>query len=293
LFARVALLFFGVFVCSTSVIFIKASAIPPLALASLRLLAASFFLFPIYLRDFRRYGSIRPAQYLKASMLPGFFLALHFITWNIGARLTTAANSSLIVNLVPIVMPFFLYGYAHEKLSILEWIATGFAICGLILMGSGDFRIGAAYFRGDVTCFVSMLFLTCYLALGRRNRNIPSIWLYLVPLYCFGGLFCATASLALEPVLQTPYRLREVFFVLAITLGPTITGHTILNYSMKHLRGQIVGIIVMTQFVYAGILAFFLFDERPHWTFYPSSLVLLLSAWLAIAGHRRQKEQQT
>ena len=52
-------------------------------------------------------------------------------------------------------------------------------------------------------------------------------------------------------------------------LVPTIIGHSILNYSMKHLRGQVVSILNVLQFVSAGIMAYFIRDEVPAATLYP------------------------
>ena len=80
-------------------------------------------------------------------------LRLHFITWIAGARMTPAANSTLIVNIVPVVMPLLLWLFAREKLTPRETWATGIATVGLAVLFAADFRISREHFRGDTICF--------------------------------------------------------------------------------------------------------------------------------------------
>ena len=87
---------------------------------------------------------------------------------------------------------------------------------------------------GDLVCFVSMLLFALYLALGRRNRDIPSIWLYVVPLYAIAGLACLVAGAGrLGAVLS--FSAKEWLLLLALAVVPTIFGHSLLNGAMKHL----------------------------------------------------------
>ena len=72
--------------------------------------------------------------------------------------------------------------------------------------------------------------------------------------------------------------------ILGLGIIPTVVGHSLVNYAMKHFRGQIVSIINMGQFVFAGMMAYLFFDEVPRWTFYIASALLVLSAWIAIRG---------
>ena len=284
---RVLFLIFGVFCGSTAVIFIKASAEHPVLLSSYRLLVAGVALTPLFLCDFRKYQTDVVRQHLRSTFLPGIALALHFISWIIGARLTTAANASLIVNLVPVVIPFFLFSMIREKLTRGEFMGTVLALTGMFLLTVTDFNLSRTYFWGDVLCFVSMLFFTWYLALGRKNRGLLSIWLYVVPLYYIAGIFCFLVALGFVNPIK-PYPLREIAFIFALGLIPTVMGHSILNYAMKTLRGQLVSVVNMGQFIFAGILAFFLLKEAPGVMFYAASLLIVVGAWLAINSTARQ-----
>jgi drug/metabolite transporter (DMT)-like permease len=283
---KMSVLIFGVFCCATAVIFIKASVEHPVLLSSYRLLVAGVALTPLFLRDARQYSSAVVRQHLRSTLLPGILLGLHFISWIIGARMTTAANASLIVNLVPVVIPFFLFSMIREKPTRGELQGTAFALSGMFLLTVTDFNLSRTYFWGDVLCFVSMLFFTYYLALGRKNRGLVSIWLYVVPLYYLAGVFCFIVALGLVNPIK-PYPFREIALIFALGLIPTVMGHSILNYAMKTLRGQLVSVINMGQFIFAGILAFFLLNEVPGVAFYLASLLIIIGAWLAINATAR------
>ena len=123
-------LIFGVLCCSTAVIMIKQStdAMPPVLLAAGRQLLAAVLLAGLFWRDARRHRGTLTGRHLRRCILPGVLLGLHFITWIIGARLTLAANSSLIVNMVPVVMPFLLLVLMGESLNRGELLGTALAV---------------------------------------------------------------------------------------------------------------------------------------------------------------------
>jgi hypothetical protein len=98
---RYVLLLLSILAMSTSVIWIKAGASHPFIVAALRLLVACVLLAPVFLRDRARHRDVFTRDHLRRTFLPAVVLALHFLTWSYGARLTLAAQASLVVNLAP------------------------------------------------------------------------------------------------------------------------------------------------------------------------------------------------
>ena len=276
-----AFLFVGVFACSQAVIFIKLSRVDPVLLSGFRLLGAAVLLFPLFERARRRHaGRFGPTE-LKRTILPGLVLAAHFVSWVVGARTTLAANASLIVNMVPLAMPFFLYFVAKERITRPELVATALGVTGIVILSASDIRSGDL--AGDFVCFVSMLLFALYLSLGRKNRDIPSIWLYVVPLYAIAGLAClAIGTGRLGTVLAFP--VREWLLLLALAVIPTILGHSLLNGAMKHFRGNVVSVCNVGQFVFAGVSAWAVFGELPKPAFWPAALCVVAGAVTALRG---------
>ncbi len=276
------MLIIGVWTCSTAIIFIRQSHLHPVLIVTMRLLIGATILLPFYLRDHKRSGEPFTFAKVRASILPGIMLALHFITWVIGARLSEPAQASLIVNLVPLVMPFLLYFVTKERLHRVEWVATPLALIGLAILGYEDFQLSNKTFLGDVICFGSMLIFSFYLILSRKNRSEGGIFEYVVPLYYVAGVCCLIPALIIPGALHGINEPREWVFALALAAIPTVMGHTILNLSMRRLRGQTVSIFNSTQFIFAGTMAFFVEKITPGYGFYPAAALLLVSAVLTI-----------
>jgi drug/metabolite transporter (DMT)-like permease len=276
-------LFLGVFACATAVILIKRSTLEPALLSSLRLLLASALLAPLFLRERARYRDRWRLRDARRSVLPALALAAHFITWVIGARATLAANASLIVNMVPLVMPIFLGLLVGERIRRAELVGTVLGFSGVVVLSASDFGAASAHLSGDLTCFASMLFFALYLALGRHNRNLPSIWLYVAPLYAVAGGACLLVALLRGGLaLFQSLTVREASLVLALAVIPTIVGHSLLNLSLRRLPGATVSVCNLAQFLFAGGLAWGLFGEFPKPAFWPASLLIISGAAVSL-----------
>jgi drug/metabolite transporter (DMT)-like permease len=276
---------FGIWACSTSVIFVKASSIHPVLLGAYRLLVGGVILSPLFLRDLRRYRSTYGLRHIRRTILPGIFLAAHFALWILGARLTAAAHATLIVNTVPIVMPFLLYFVVREKVTRGEVIGTILALMGVGLLSGTDLHTAREFLAGDVICFASMLMLASYMVLGRRNRDFPTIWLYVTPVYLVAGVLSLAAGLGASLIVDVPIALespRQIWFILGLGIIPTVIGQSIINYSLKHLRGQLVSVATLGEFLFAGIMAYFLLREVPSWCFYPAAVLVAAGVLVAV-----------
>lgn len=268
------LLAIGVLCGSTAVIMIKASDENPYLLAAYRLLIATIFILPLYLREKRIYDQPYGIKQVTYSLLPGLLLGLHFITWNMGVALTPVANASLIVNTTPAVMPFFLWIFFSERVNRIEVFGTFLALTGLMILGLGRFDLSSPDLRGYLLCFISMLFLAAYLALGRKNSGRLPLWLYMWPLYLTAGLFSLICALFFVNPIKT-YSLTNILLFLGLAIIPTFGGHTLLNYSMKNFRGQVVSVANLGQIIFSALLGYLIFAEIPSLQFYLTAIFIL------------------
>ncbi len=276
----------GVFASASSVVFIRESEAPPIMLAAYRCLIAALILSPLAYRAWRQ-TQPRLRDTILATGWPALVLALHFISWNIGARLTPAANATLIVSLVPLAMPIVLWVMLRERISHRERIATAVASAGLVILAITDFDASPAWLLGDMVCFGSMALMAVYLVYSRKNADGTSLWLYLVPLYAVSGLLCLAAGALLEGG-YWPSSGYQGTQLLAIAVVPMVIGHSILNWGMRVFSGQHVALVNLLQFVFAGLLAYWLYAETPHLSFVlTATTITLAAAWVISA---RQSE---
>jgi drug/metabolite transporter (DMT)-like permease len=261
-------------------------------LAALRLTIAIVILFPLFFLKLQAHPELNRWEPWMRSIIPGILLGVHFITWNMGARLTLAAHATLIVNIVPIALPFMLWISHRERVNRMEWIATGSAMIGIGWLAVHDYHFSREHMVGDLVCFLSMVFFAAYLSAGRKNRDSKSVILYVYPVYSIAALVCllgAVPSFGDLPALQFSDFLAAFF----LAMIPTVIGHSLINEAMRHLRGQVVGVVNVMQFIFSGVFAYFVFNELPHTTFYWVSAFIVLACWLAILSHRSDPTQRS
>jgi drug/metabolite transporter (DMT)-like permease len=281
MFAQFLLLFLGVYACSTSAIFIRMSHTDPFVLTALRLLLASLLLLPVFLVQLRRHPGSFTKGHLHRTHAPAVLLALHLISWTLGARITPAAQATLIVNLAPIALPFFLLWLAKEKVNRTEIAGTVIAVVGLVVLSAKDAVAGGGNLRGDLLCLFSMLMFALYLALGRRNRDFASIWLYIIPVYAQAALICLLVALPRIGTFEVGSA-REWSLMIAMAAIPTVCGHSLLNAAVRRIRGQIVSLCNVSQGVFAAVMGYFLFGEIPSTLFYVSSAIVVAGLVLVV-----------
>jgi drug/metabolite transporter (DMT)-like permease len=281
MFLRYMLLFLGVLACSTSAVFIRSSTTDPFVLTALRLVIAFIFLLPLLLTQLRRHRGSFTRDHLRRTHAPAVVLALHLILWTVGARLTAVAQATLIVNLVPIALPFFLFWLARERINRTEVAGTLLSIAGLLILSVKDALKGGGNLAGDAVCFVSMLLFGLYLALGRRNRDFPSIWLYVIPVYGQAALICFLVAL---PRISTfdAGSAREWMIMVGLAAVPTVCGHSLLNAAMRRIRGQIVSLCNVSQFIFAGFMGYLFFGEIPRGLFYAASAIVVAGVAIVV-----------
>jgi drug/metabolite transporter (DMT)-like permease len=280
----------GIFACSTAAIMIKAGQTHVWLVAAYRLLGASLILAPFYFYQLRQHGLGQLRHAVGRSIPAGFLLALHFWTWNEGVRRTLAANATLIANMTPMVMPILVWILVRERMSRREAIGTGLGFAGLLILGASDGHLNFGHFIGDLICFFSMVAFAGYLAWNRRCLDIPSLWLYLVPVYVLAGLISLAFGTWATGGQIGVGNFQEGALLVGLAVIPTVIGHSTLNHAMQTMPSQTVSILNLFQFVFAGILGWWFFGEKPGIGFFAASGLTVAGAWVVLGTPRRGKE---
>lgn len=277
----------GVLCLSTAVIAIKLSSVHPATLSAARMVVAVGVLAPLFVRAWKRHHATFGWRELSLTILPGLFAGLHFISWNLGARLTVASNATILVTFLPLALPFFLYFLADERLTKAEVRGTLLGIAGVGVLLFGDYQLARENVAGDLVCLGSMLAYAAYVSLGRRNRHFPEIWLFIVPVYAIAGSANLVAALFLDDVAGSVlWQGEELVYALYLGLVPTVMGHTFIATALRHLPGQTVGLFNLTQFVFSALFAYFILSEVPTVAFFPAAALIAAGAVTALRGRK-------
>lgn len=271
----------GVVGAASSVFFIKESNLPPATLSAVRLLLSALILTPLALRHLRITHGTPTFRGWVAVLPAAVALSVHYCTWFVGVRATSAPMSTLIVNLTPVFMPFFVYILLRERITHGEVLGSVVALLGIVILVFSKDDSGQSTTAGILWCIFSISMCTLYLAFGRRFGRGKHIFAYIVPLYYTAGVFSAIAALAVQEP-QPPIDLHEVLIALGAVIFPTVIGHTALNYAMAHLPTQVVTIANLGQFGVVAVLAIPIRGEYPGWNLLLPAVLVLMGALIVI-----------
>jgi drug/metabolite transporter (DMT)-like permease len=272
---------------SFSAILIRLSEAPPLVLSFYRLaLTVLCLLAPVlwrYRSEFRQLGR----REWVLCLISGFSLALHFYTWITSLRYTTVASSTVLVTTNPFIVLLLSYWLLRERTT--TWGVAGMAlgVAGAVFIGWGDFRVGGTALYGDVLAFLGAVTVSGYLIAGRFARQRMSALLYSTVVYAIAAFFLLIFMLP-AGVKLGPYPPREwlIFFGLAVL--PTILGHTLLNWALKHTSAAVISMSVLGEPVVSSLLAWLMLAESPAWTTFVGGLILLAGIALFLWKGQRQ-----
>ena len=252
----------AVFAVSWAAILIRASDAPSTSIAFYRMFFAFAMLTPLAMTGYRRSLSDFTSRSFLITIVSGFLLAWHFYFWIASLNYTSIASSVVLVTTQPVFVALFSALFLNEKPGARGVIAIIIAIIGSVLIAGFDFRLQKDYLWGDLLALAGAIMAGSYLFLGRMVRQNVGVFPYIFTVYGVSaatlGVILLTSGHLFETYGSTNYL---YFFLLAV--GPTLIGHSLYNYSLKHIKAHKVGLSIVGEPVLASIWAIFIFREYP------------------------------
>lgn len=268
---------FAVFALAFASIFItelERSEVPPLVIAFYRMAIAAALLLPWALAfKWKEIASLAPRD-LGLLVLGGFCLAVHFGAWITSLKYVPIATSIVLVNSHPLFVVIASYFFLGERPPRRGWIGTGIGLAGMAVMSHdalGDVRLAV---KGDSLALLGALAVVGYFIVGRKARARISLLGYVTPLYAVCSLFLLIwVLMAGNPL--AGYSATVWSYLAALAIVPTIIGHTVFNWALKHVRPTAISLAFLGEPVIASLLALIFFAQRPTLaTFFGGVLVL-------------------
>jgi drug/metabolite transporter (DMT)-like permease len=280
-------LLIGVFFVSWAAILIKLSHSEPTTIAFFRMFFSTIMVclaIPFYHRKW-----FIQRRDLAITLLSGLFLGLHFYTWVAGLKVTSISSSVVLVTTQPIFVAILGYLILKEKIGLYGIIAVILALLGSYLVARGDLKIDPAHLKGDILSLLGAVFAGSYLFLGRFLRPRVDLIPYVVTVYGVSSLVILALGLALRSISAPAQGIDYLIFFL-LALGPTILGHNLYNYALRHLPAFPVGISILGEPVLATIWAIIIFGEKPLFTTLWGGLIIILAIVLVMTRMKRATE---
>jgi len=241
----------------------------PLSVAFWRLALASLVLTPWVLVRHRPLP-----RGLSRGLWAGLFLALHFGLWIPSLFLTSVAASVVLVTTQPLwvlLLQGKVLGMRVERRNLLSFTL---AFSGVVLIAWGDVRLSFQALAGDLMALGGAVCMASYLLVGTKLRDRLPLDAYLWLVNSFGAvvLLLLVLVLGLPPF---PEDRLSWLPLLAMALGPTLVGHTLLNWALAHLRTYQVNLTVLLEPALASFWVWLFLGEAPPLHVIPGALLVL------------------
>jgi drug/metabolite transporter (DMT)-like permease len=281
----VAALLIGAAAIAFSPIFVRLSELGPVATAFYRLALGwiPIALWVAVTAGPRPRERRRPADHALL-LLPGLFFALDLATWHWSITLTTVANATLLANLAPVFVTLGAWLLFGERFSQSFLVGLALALLGLLLLSGASIGRGGDYFLGDLLGLTTALFYGAYiLSVSRLRRcfsaSVIMLWssvvgaLLLLPVTWLSGEALSGLSVAGWLVL------------LGLAWFSHAAGQGSIAYALAHLPASYSSVLLITQPLFAAVIAWLLFGE----TLTPGQQLgaLVVMAGIVLASRRR------
>ncbi len=260
----------------------------PLALAAIRTVTAALVLIPFWLLRTSRAVTFFNTRDNFVSALAGAILGLHFIFWILAIQNTTVASASILVTIHPVILILIEAGFFRRVFPPLVWLGVFIAFSGSVLLGYSDARSETMFehaLLGDMYALIAAVLFALYFLISQHLRQ-KSDWLnYVVRVYGATGLTCLAVAL----LSGSDFRVEPVVWIagIALALGPQVLGHGSMNYAVKFVAPTLLATLILTEPVFATILAIILFGEIPPWLTFPAMAIILSGVILTWAARKK------
>jgi drug/metabolite transporter (DMT)-like permease len=260
-----AALAIAIIAVSTSAILVRWSEAPNLVKAFYRVLFTTLLLSPLAIGRYRdSFARLTRTDYLTSGVI-GIALAVHFAAWFESLDWTSVAASVTLVQSQPIFVAIGAAAFLDERIRRLTVIGILVALVGMTVMTlPGANLTGPRPVFGNALAVVGAVMAAIYVLAGRSLRQRIDLIPYVIVVYsaCAATLLVVTLVEG-SPIALTAYPPREWLLFLGMAIGPGVLGHTVINWSLKHVESSVVSVSLLGEPVGSAILAAWLLAEIP------------------------------
>src|SRR5438105_2610444 len=242
-----AAMFFAVFaLASSSILITKLAAVPALVIAFYRMAIATALLLPAALMLKRRELMAFTRRDLALLMLGGACLAIHFGAWITSLKYIPIATSVVLVNSHPLFVVIASAVFLGEKPGARALAGTLLGLAGMLVisrdaLAPAEQSASSQALVGDALAVAGALAVVGYFIVGRKARARMSLLGYATPLYMVCSVFLLLMVLITRSRLA-PYNRSEWLYFVLLAVVPTILGHTVFNWALRHVRPSAISV---------------------------------------------------
>ena len=248
----------GILCISFSPIFVKLAGTSPLGAAFYRVFVAWLCLLPYCI--IKRKLRIDKRQLLIA-VAAGIVFASDIAVWNMSLLKISATVSTLIANLAPVWVGLMSYLLFKKRSGILFWTGTGIAIIGMVVLVGYQHILHLEFNAGILLATLASLLYAGYILITKNIMAGIDVFTFMFYSMLGAGVFLFFVNVfAGSNVTCFPVNVWLYFIGMGVLCQ--LIGWLTINYSLRYLESTRVAIALLSQTVFAGLLAAFFLNEQ-------------------------------
>ena len=255
--ARIAL-FIGILSISLFPVIVAMKLTPGLTSAFYRMaIAATALLSYVTITKSLKVPSVQTGL---LAALCGVLFAADIAFWNLSIQLTTATQGTLLTNLAPIWVGVIAFLFFKNKPRHSFWIGTLFAIVGIVVFIGIDVFLSLSFDRGFTLGIFSGFFYALYILLSKEVLNKMEVVSFITLSSTSSALFLLIINIAAKQPLWG-FTSTAWASLLIQGLVSQLLAWLLISYATKRMRATRLSLSLLSQVVFASILAWIFIDE--------------------------------
>lgn len=267
---------------------IAATAAPVLAIAFWRCMIGSGLTgLWVIIRERQQLAALSKRE-IKLIVFAGILLGLHFATWIPSLAFTSVAASTALVATQPIWAAFIARARGVH-IPRAAWIGIFISLAGVIFLTGVDVQMDSRHLIGDLLALAGAVFAAAYVSVGERVRQSVSTGTMTFIVYGVSAL----TVLPLVAIFQQElfgFSAQAWIYILAITLGAQLLGHTLINKVLANSSATFVSMAILFEMPGAALVAAIWLGQAPPLAIYPAAALILVGIVIVIRASSRSKE---
>ncbi|OOQ60735.1 DMT family transporter [Mucilaginibacter pedocola] len=261
----------GILCISFSPIFVKLAGVSPLGAAFHRVAIAWLCMLPYCL--IKNKLKIQRKQLIVA-IAAGMVFATDIAVWNISLLKISATVSTLIANLAPVWVGLIGYLLFKTKSGKLFWLGTFIAITGMVVLVGYQHILHLEFNVGILLALLASFLYASYILISKNIMAGIDVFTFMFYSMASSAIFLlAVSGFTGDNLFSFPLPVWLCFIGTAIICQ--LVGWLTINYSLRYLESARVAIALLSQTVFAGVLAAFLLNEHLAFNEIAGSVIVL------------------
>ena len=207
-----------------------------------------------------RQGRLHPSKIFPV-VIAGVFLGFHFALFFSAVKLTTISNATLLGTTAPLftlIVEIFIF---KRRFPVITIFGILLAFFGVLIVQNFSFNFESSGTKGNSFALCGSLSIAFVFLIAERVRNSTPNIVYCRHLFLWASITLAFLSF-LNNDLIFSFSKNDFLLFFVLAFFPSILGHVIFNYFIKHFPPSIVVSVPLGEPFIASIAAFFIFNEQ-------------------------------